>query len=248
MLYGRGVFTTIAVREGAPWLWEKHWKRLARDAGKAGVRLDLPEQVVKQQIAESLSGDNITDGRIRITLYDQLPGEVWPGVAADETPTRLSILVGERRPVPRPFRCNVSPHSINSRSPLAGVKSCNYLENVLAIEDANRRGFHEAVRLNEQGHVAGACMANLFWLRGGRLSTPALSTGCLPGTTRELVLENVECDEVTGDIDELADADAVFLTSAGLGIIAVDEFNGRRLQPVDHPVLRLISPSARCPD
>ena len=83
-------------------------------------------------------------------------------------------------------------------------------------------------------------MANVFWLRGSDLYTPILATGCLPGTTREFVLNNFETTEIDAGLDELKNAEAIFLTSAGLGVIAVDEFEGRAIGSTDHPILRLI--------
>ena len=89
----------------------------------------------------------------------------------------------------------VSPYRINSKSPLAGVKSCNYLENILAWEAAKAHGFDEAIRLNEKGEIASACLANVFWKKNGEIFTPPLETGCLKGTTRGYVLENLAAAE-----------------------------------------------------
>lgn len=239
-LYGKGIFTTSAVYDGDVFLWDKHWRRLTRDAERVGIDLrQFSEDSVKAAAVDKITRGNITDGRVRVTFADNRPGEIWPGDTGGET-TSMSILVGERRPVPRPFRVTVSRYAVNSRSPLAGVKSCNYLENILAIADAQRRGFHEAAVLNERGHLAGACMANLFWVKNGGLVTPSLSTGCLPGTTREFVMERLACEEVEAELGELETAGALFLTSAGLGVVAVDELDGRSLSAVKHPILRLI--------
>lgn len=238
-LYRYGIFTTIAVRDGDLFLWEKHWRRLTGDAAKVGLHLsDHPEETTKKALYDSLNDGGIEDGRIRITFSDERPSEIWPGPEPEQK-ISLHIIVGENRPVPSPFMLTVSPYQVNSRSPLAGVKSCNYLENILAINEAKDRGFHEAVRINERGHITGGCMSNLFWLKGDRFYTPMLSTGCLPGTTREYVLENLECEEVEAEIGELETADAIFLTSAGLGVVAVNEFDGRSLAGQDHPIVQL---------
>jgi branched-chain amino acid aminotransferase len=242
LLYGRGVFTTVMISNGQTFLWEKHWHRITNAAGRLGMSIDsFTGDDVKAAVTDAIAHDDVTDGRVRITFYDNRPSELWPNYDPNDEATSLSIIVCERRSVPRPFRCFVSPYTLHSRSPVAGVKSCNYLENILAIEDAKRRDFHEGIRLNERGHIAGACMANVFWLKDGHLYTPSLSTGCLPGTTREFVLENVECEEVEAEIGELENIDAVLLTSAGLGIVAVTELNGRRFPPIDHPILRLVT-------
>jgi branched-subunit amino acid aminotransferase/4-amino-4-deoxychorismate lyase len=119
--------------------------------------------------------------------------------------------------------------SCEYNSAAGGIKSCNYLEHLMSLDEAKRRGFHEAIRLNERGEVVSACMANLFWTKDGKLFTPSLRTGCLAGTTREYILENIECKEVEVGIDEINRADSIFLTSAGLGIARVREFDGKRL-------------------
>lgn len=244
-LYGRGVFTTIAVFGGEPFLWKKHWRRISINAEALGIDLSaFPEDDVKGRLQEALEVGKISEGRARVTFYDDRPSDVWPTENTAAPPVTISVLAAPRKKVSRPFRCALSPFVINSRSALAGVKSCNYLENVLALEDARRGGSSESLRANERGHIAGACMANVFWLKGDRMFTPSLSTGCLPGTTREHVLENVECEQATAARDEVERADAVFLTSAGLGVIAVDEFNGRRMRPIDHPILHVIPKTA----
>ena len=206
------------------------------------IGLDLSghlEGSVCAELDRRLKKSGCVDGRARITFLDEAPSEKWPG-GAPERQIGLHINIGEHRSLPSPFRLTVSPYPVNSHSPIAGVKSCNYLENVLAIRDAKERGSHEAVRVNERGHITGGCMANVFWLKGNRLYTPALTTGCLPGTTREYVLENLECEEVEAEIGELSDAEAVFLTSAGLGVIRADILDGRAMPAGVHAIQQLI--------
>lgn len=240
-LYGKGIFTTIAFRRGKLLLWEKHWRRIVRDAKAVGIDLnEYSETEGLSATAAAIAASRLTDGRVRITFADETAGPHWPADAAYES-TSIDILVGETRSVVRPLRLGVSPYSVNSRSPLAGVKSCNYLENILAISEAKERGFNESVRLNENGHITGGCMSNIFWLKGDRLFTPSLSTGCLPGTTRAFVLENLDCNEVEAELNELETAEAIYLTSAGLGIAAVNELNGKQLPNPPHPITELFA-------
>ncbi len=238
-LYGKGIFTTIAIYDGAPFLWDKHWRRLTDNAAKTRIDLsDHSEEKTREALDEIIKKNGVTDGRARLTFYDRSQSSIW---SADTTrTTSLSMITAALRPIPSNFRLTVSPYPVNSRSPLAGVKSCNYHENILAFENAKERGFDEAVRLNEGGTITSACMANIFWLKDEKLYTPSLKTGCLAGTTRELVLENFECDEVEVGIDGLAKADAIFLTSAGIGIAAINEFDGNKLESLDHPILELV--------
>lgn len=222
-LYGRGVFTTVAVYEKKAFLWEKHWKRLNDNARKIGLNVsEFSEDFFKTALDDLIEKNALTDARARITLFDAGANHIWNFGA--EKKTSLLITTAERRVAPSNLRLTVSPFPINSHSPLAGVKSCSYLENLLALEDARAQGFDEAVRVNERGEIVSACMANVFWYeRGGaELFTPSLRTGCLPGTTREFVIENHAVREIEKNVtDFLRDAESVFLTSAGIGIAPV---------------------------
>ncbi len=226
-LYGRGDFTTIAIKKNYPFLWEKHWRRLKDNAGKIGVDLsEFSEETVKNALDEIIKKNEIKNARARITFFDESASRIWQF----ETNRKTSLLIStaDFRQTPKVFRLTISPFLINSTSPLAGVKSCNYLENLLALEEANKRGFTEAVRVNERGEIVGACLANIFWANDGKLFTPALETGCLAGTTREFLAENFAVRQVKAGLDKCAEADEIFLTSAGFGICSADFGNARK--------------------
>jgi branched-subunit amino acid aminotransferase/4-amino-4-deoxychorismate lyase len=110
----------------------------------------------------------------------------------------------------------------------------------MSMDEAKSRGFDEAIQVNENDYVTSGCMANVFWLTGDVLYTPSLATGCLAGTTREFVLENVDCREVAVSVDDLNQADSILLTSAGLGVVQVSKFESRILKKINHPILRLL--------
>ena len=218
-LYGRGIFTTVAIHDSTAFLWEKHWRRLTANGQKIGIDLaGFSEAKILESLLETIEKNNLTHGRARLTFYDESPSAVWQ--SGTKHRTNLLIQTGDFRPVPEIFRLTVSPYRINSTSPLAGVKSCNYLENILALEDAQAKNFDEAIRLNEKDEIVSACLANVFWKKDGAIYTPSLETGCLNGTTREFVLESfAEVKERKAGLIELDEADEVFLTSAGIGIV-----------------------------
>ena len=239
-LYGKGVFTTIAIYDGEPCLWEKHWRRLKDNASRIDLNLDEhPEDILIKSLADELSKNQITTGRARITFSDETGSSIWSD--ATKQNTSLSIITAKMRPVPDNFRLTISPYTINSRSPLTGVKSCNYLDKILALDEAKSRAFHEALQLNERGEITSATMANIFWLQDNTLYTPSLKTGCLPGTTREFVLENLNCRETEKPIDVLRSADSIFLTSAGISIVQISEFESKTFTSVNHPILDLLA-------
>ena len=238
-MYGRGVFTTIAIYDGEPFLWEKHWRRLTRDAAVVGLDPASNDQLsVRAALDSVLRANSVRNGRARITFFDGSLG----GVTAEKRTDKALLLITTDGPrhVPDRLRLGVSPFPVNSRSPLAGVKSCNYLENLLALEDARSRGFDEALRLNERGHITSACMANVFWTMGKSIFTPPVASGCLAGTTRELLMETIEVSEAEATLDDIGNAEAIFLTSAGLGITEAGELAGRSLGHVPAEVLSVI--------
>lgn len=238
-LYGKGVFTTVAVFNRRPFLWEKHWHRLSKNAAGLGIDVSAYDsRSVAERLAEAIDSANIINGRGRISFLDETPSKIWEEVVKGET--RLSITTANLRSRAENQKVTLSPHLVNSTSPLAGIKSCNYLEPLMAYDEAKVRGFDEAVRLNERGEIASACMANVFWLKGGRLFTPSLTTGCLAGTTREFILENLECEEVEAGVEAIREADEIFLTSAGIGVIQVAEFEGKNLRNIDHPITKIL--------
>lgn len=144
------------------------------------------------------------------------------------------------REPPKNLRLAISPYRVNSASPLAGVKSCNYLEKVMALDGARRRGFDEAIQLKEHGHITSACMANVFRLKDGSQYTPDLKTGCLAGTIRDYVVENLDRVEIEAGLGRLPGARAIYLTSAGFGIVSVSEFGERKFDRLDHKILNLL--------
>jgi branched-subunit amino acid aminotransferase/4-amino-4-deoxychorismate lyase len=247
-LYGRGVFTTLAVHGGRPFLWPEHWVRLKEHAARAGVELgELNEQNVKESLRRLIEANGVEEGRARITLLATTERGFWrvenvgPGRGAD-----LLIMTGEAHAAPEDgLALTVSPYRISTMSALAGVKSVNYLEHILAWEEARARDFDEAVTLNERGELVSATLANIFWVSRGTIHTPALATGAINGTTRACVMElagEISAPLVEGvyDLSDLGDADEVFITSAGHGLRVVTAFDFRRYTvPVGSIALRL---------
>lgn len=218
-LYGKGVFTTLAVYHAKPFLWEKHWRRIQENAARLGIDLnDFDEEKVKDALSQLISENNLQTARARLTFFDESAGKLWNFEPNNKT--ALLITTGDFQTTKDEFLLTLSPYAVNSNSPLGGVKSCNYLENLLALEEARTRGFDEAVRFNEKDEIVSASTANIFWVKDGKLYTPALETGCLAGTTREFLMENFAVREAKSRLESLLEADEIFLTSAGLGIRA----------------------------
>lgn len=238
-LYGKGIFTTIAVHDSKAFLWEKHWRRLTANAERIALDLSaFSETTVKNLLLKIITENDLRSGRARVTFFDETPSSIWQ--IEPKTKTSILIQTADNRAVSGNPRLTISPFSVNSKSPLAGVKSCNYLENILAVEQAKKNGFDEAVLENERGEIVSAATANIFWTKGEKIFTPHLETGCLAGTTREFVCENFTVAEVKADLNELNEADDIFLTSAGIGVVQIAEFQNRKFCRAPHDLTRLI--------
>jgi 4-amino-4-deoxychorismate lyase len=235
MLYGRGVFTTVAIYNGKPFLWAEHWRRLSNHAERLSVEsTGLNVRNVGEALGKLVAVNQVTNGRARVILLARSGRDVWKAKKDSPRKTDLLILTGEPQQVPAAgMSLAVSPYRINTYSPLVGIRSLNYLEQVLSWEEAQTRDFDEAVVLNERGEVVSATMANIFWFKNGTLHTPALSTGAMAGITRAAVIELagkqfIPVIEGVYELADLTDADEIFLTSASLAVAQVTTFDFRR--------------------
>ena len=141
-LYGKGVFTTLAIYRREPFLWEKHWSRLMNNASVLGIDLsEFTERRTSDALAELVDKNDVTTGRARITFFHESSGELWP--FESKRKTSLLITTADLRPSVTNLRLTTSAYQIHSGSPLTGVKSCNYLEKLIARDEADARGFDE---------------------------------------------------------------------------------------------------------
>src|SRR5258705_1232721 len=235
MLYGRGVFTTLAIYNSKPSLWSKHWRRLALHAGKLDVNLDdLTEKDVGDALQKLVAVNQVNEGRARVILLARSGRDIWKAKTPGTRKTDLLIMTSEAQRVSQAgLSLAVSPYRLNTLSPLAGIRSLNYLDHVLSWEEAQTRDFDEAVMLNERGEIVSGTMANIFWAKNGTVHTPTLSTGALAGITRECAIEVaanhfIPLVEAIYEMADLIDADEIFLTSSGLGVAPVTTFDFRR--------------------
>jgi 4-amino-4-deoxychorismate lyase len=243
-LYGRGVFTTVAVHRGRPFLWDAHWARLLAHAERAGVECDFGDNEAALLLSRLVEANEVSEGRARVHLLARAVRGRWK-LGREGRASDLLMVTADAWPAPEALALTVSPYRVNTCSPLVGVKTVNRLEQVLAWEEARSRDFDEAVVCNERGEVACATTANLFWVKHGTVYTPALATGAVAGTTRARVIElaaaiAVPLSEGAHTLHDMADAEEVFLTSAALGLALVTTFDYRSYAvPVGSPALRL---------
>ncbi|HLF98476.1 MAG TPA: aminodeoxychorismate lyase [Methylococcaceae bacterium] len=234
--YGDGVFTTLAVRGGAPLLLDRHLARLARDCGRLGIPCPAPE-LLRGEAARLSRGQDRAVLKITITR-----GEGGRGYRAPDEcrPTRLLAL----HPWPEfpgdPARDGIAArvcHLRLGRNPaLAGIKHLNRLEQVLARSEWDDPKIREGVLLDCDGAVVEGVMSNLFWVKEDRLFTPCLNECGVAGVMRALVLElaghhGLFAVEVREPVSTLFEADEAFFTNSVIGLWPARSLDGRAFAP-----------------
>jgi branched-chain amino acid aminotransferase len=229
MLVGDGIFESVRVDGGTAFELERYLERLRRSAVAVGLdALDLDR--VRAGVHAVLAHDLPDPARLRITVTTG-PGPL--GTTRGGGPPFVTVIAAPLV-APRPSATVVTAAwPRNEHSPLAGVKSTSYADNVLALASAHSQGADEAIFTNTAGNLCEGTGSNVFVGIGGRLYTPPLAAGCLAGVTREIVCELVEVVEEPVPGDALVHADEAFLTSTT-----------RRVQPIA-TVDR--TPLPRCP-
>ncbi len=232
-LYGFGLFETMRAYGGRVFRLDRHLNRLKRSAEMLGIPIKAPE--LKGAVMDTIHANKLSDARIRITVSIG-EGSMPPDPAICKKPTVL-ILAGHYQPYSQQvyqkgFRAIVSPIRRNSQSPLSRLKSANYLESMLAKQDARKAGVDEAICLNERGLLAEASMSNIFLVTEDRLRTPGQDSGILPGITREAILElasqlGINTLENDTGLDELFRAQEAFLTNSLMEVMPLTELGAK---------------------
>jgi branched-chain amino acid aminotransferase len=225
-LLGDGVFETLRTHGGKPFRLGDHLDRLAD--GAAALRMAPPPRAaLEAAVTQVLAAAGIADARVRITVTS---GAGPPGLTRGRDRPTVLVPASPLRRWPQTAAAVVAPWRHDEKSPLAGVKTTSRADSIVALALAQERGADEALFLNSRGDLCEATTANVFVVRGGRVATPPLSAGCLPGITRHHVLGvcmELGIDAVEADLpaEALASADEMFLTSSTRevqALVAVD--------------------------
>ena len=227
LLMGWGVFTTLRIYQGVPFAFDRHWHRMAHDAERLGIALDYRQEDVRDAIIKLAAANSRPECAARLSFIKN-QGGFWAD-APGCPPTDLLIFTRELAAWPAANRLLLVPDGIFSHGKLAGAKMLSWVQNAGTLERVHAEGYDDALLLNEKGHLAECTSANVFLVRGREVLTPPLSSGCLPGITREALREVIpatgyaftEQDLVPEDLNS---AEEVFISSttrevAGVGSI-----------------------------
>lgn len=239
LLSGWGLFTTMRIFRGEAFAFERHWRRLERDAARTALPFPFDPAQVRRHLGELLHANQVAEGTARIYMIYNRFG-FWQ---SDEPMPQVDLLMytAGLPPHPEVARLGIAEHGRHAASPLAGVKVTSWLNNVWHLAEAQKRGWTEVVLLNERGEVAECTSANIFCVKEGKILTPPLSSGCLEGVTRDILLEiapaaRVPASEQTLRPEDLYAADEVFITSTNRSLLGISEIAGHKLPVSPGPV------------
>ncbi len=238
LLYGDGVFEGIRFYCGRVFRLGEHIDRLYDSAKAIHLKIPISKEEMTAAVISTIAKNELQDGYVRLVITRGTGGlglspylckkasivviastiSLYP---AEYYENGLNVVTCATR---RPTHDSLSP----------SVKSLNYLSNVMAKVEALAAGGQEGVMLNTEGYVAECTGDNIFVVKGGRISTPPVSAGCLDGITRKAVMELIskeghELAEVNMSRYELYTADEVFLTGTAAEVVPVRTYDEREI-------------------
>jgi branched-chain amino acid aminotransferase len=238
VLYGDGIFEGIRAYNGRIFRLEDHLQRLDESARAILLKLPLPIKEIEKAIIETVRLNGLKDAYIRLVVTRGV-GDLGLDMRKCKKGATLFIIADHIELYPEEFyekgltlvTSSIRQKGLDQVTP--GVKSLNYLANILARAEATAAGAQEAILLNATGHVSECSGDNLFYIKGSKIFTPPISAGILAGVTRQVVMElaqeklGVKVIERNFPRYDLYGADEVFLTGTGAEVIAGVKIDGR---------------------
>jgi branched-chain amino acid aminotransferase len=248
LLSGWGVFSTMRIYDGVLFAWERHWSRMASDARRLRVPFPAGRDEVAENLKRLIAANEAWNATLRLAVVRNRGG-LWEGpgerdfdivaLTADVYPWRESLLGGDG------VKLGLIPHGRHAANEFAGAKILSWAQNLVCYERAHEQGYDEVVLLNERGEVSECTSGNIFAVYGGRVLTPPLSSGCLPGITRALLLEEVpvpefQIQEKVLAPSDLESADEVLITSTTRELLPVAAIEGLKIRSAHRAADRLL--------
>ncbi len=233
LLLGDGLYETLRIYRGQAVLFDLHWQRLYNSAAFLEIELPVTKDELARSLRELIIKNNIINDEagVRITLTRGANERgLWP--IENQNPT---LLIHTFNLAPSPdegLKVIISDIKKNHLSPLAQIKSLNYLENILVRREAYNKNADEAILLNVHESLAEASTANIFIVKDNHVLTPKISDGALPGITRAICLHlckqiAIKIEETTLILDDLKQADEMFLTNALIQVQPIISIDGK---------------------
>lgn len=230
--YGDGVFDTLLIDQAKPSHINAHFDRLTRHAAILHLTLRMTFDEYSRAVQNLIQECSI-DAEKRYALNSWvIRGAAQRGLmpAGDAAPQIILKLTQ----APQQF-ADIHAHIVtsvkrNEGSPLSRVKSCNYGDNILAIQEAAEHDCNEAIMMNNAGHVTCTSIGNIYCIEGENIITPPLSDGVIDGTIRKILIERYGAIEKSINLEMLQKSESIFMSNSLRGIQFFKSLNGRALK------------------
>jgi branched-subunit amino acid aminotransferase/4-amino-4-deoxychorismate lyase len=227
-LYGFGVFETLRIYNGVPFMLKEHVERMNSAASKLKIPFEYNYHKTKAYIRGLIDYAQLKDCVIRITLSKE---------SEDSSNIILTYrnLNYEKSNYKEGFMLKCSSVKRNPTTPLVYIKTNNYMENIIEKNLAMSEGFNEALFLNIYNHVSECSTSNIFFLQGRKLCTPAVECGLLDGIAKELLTSKLaaenglEMEMGKYSLENLYNADEVFITNSVMQIMPVVKIDSTKI-------------------
>jgi len=233
LLNGWGVFSTIRIYDGVMFGWERHWARMQRDAIR--MRVPFPEGPtwLEERLRRLIDANRAFNATLRVVVVRNRGG-MWEGPAATRAFDAIAF-TAEVNQWGETARLGLVPNGRHAASEFAGTKYLSWSENLTWYERAHEQGLDEVILLNERGEVSECTSANVFVVQDANVWTPPLTSGCLPGITRAVLLEEVRVPGIQAGEKvlfpaDLEAADEVFIASTTRELMPVASIQGLKIR------------------
>jgi len=224
-LNGWGIFSTIRVVDGVLFAFERHYRRMLSDAERMHVPFPFTEEQLESLLLSLIQANEASNATLRVAVVRNHGGLFEaPNLTRDAD---LVAFTADLNQWGSGVKLSYKANARHGGSPFAGAKITSWAQNLTWYEEAHQRGFDEYILLNEEGQVSECTSANIFVMKGDEVWTPPLATsGCLPGVTRAVLLEEIQVRRIAISERELTpsdleDADQVFITSTTRDLLPV---------------------------
>ncbi len=236
LLYGDGVFEGIRAYSGRVFKLDEHLDRLYNSAKSIMLEIPLSKEEMRKAVLWTCRENGLDDAYIRLVVTRGV-GDLGLDPWKAKEP-QVIIIVDEIALYPKEvYENGIRAITVSTRRNLPeainpAIKSLNYLNNILAKIEVHEAGADEGIMLNAQGFVAEATGENIFIYHSGKLITPPVWAGVLPGITRAVVMDlaremGIEVAEDLFTCRELYTAEECFLTGTAAEIVPVTQIDGR---------------------
>lgn len=228
-LYGMGLFETLRIYDGHPFLLVDHLERLQQGLQEMFIEATIMKEEMANILQQLLIKNGLKHARVRINVSAGvgvvgLPNQPYrePNIMVFISPLQEpSEYVQEKSAVLLQVARNTPETSVR-------LKSHHYGNNIAAKMEMMNHSEAEGIFLTKEGYVSEAITSNVFWVKQGVLYTPDVNTGILPGITRQLIIriaekEGLNVQEGCYHIEELTQAEEVFITNSVQEIVAVNQ-------------------------